>query len=81
MEYVVQRQQESNSPMSHSSFSTYRSAFLHLYRDYKRKIPEEVNEELAQFFKGLKREIVKKISDGQGSIKIGKDAMDIDAMP
>ena len=54
-EYLCHRKKPSGGLMMASCYSGYRSALTYLYKRYGRRIADEVNEEISDLMKGVKR--------------------------
>jgi hypothetical protein len=73
--WLTALEEENGGFHSYSTYSSHRSAFLHLFVTYGVTIPADMSKQLGQYLKNLKRGIAKEITDGSGNIKSGKDPL------
>ncbi|POM68973.1 Hypothetical protein PHPALM_14796 [Phytophthora palmivora] len=58
------------SELSYSALNTHRAGLFNLYRDYGRKMDSDMENELKQFFKGIKRELAVTQARGVGNCSV-----------
>jgi len=58
--FITSLKKRDGSEVSSSTHNTARSALRDLYRSYNVSVPQEVDDALEKFFKGLKRQTAKK---------------------
>lgn len=74
--YILLLGKSDGSSLSNSSYGSHRAALFHLFRMYNKKFTTEMDEELKEFFGGLKRLVAARIQTKNGRIKEGKDPLD-----
>ena len=57
------------------SYNSHRAALYNLYRDYHVIMPVDIETELSNHFKGLKRQLAQDASNGNAPVKVGKDPL------
>ena len=57
------------------SYSSHHSGLFDLYRSFKVAMSQELQDELKNHYKGLKRNIASNIAAGGMKIKVGKDPL------
>jgi len=75
MEFLLSLKKKDGKKLSFSGYSCYRSAVFDLFRFYKLKMPTIMEEDLAVYFKGLKRTLAKDADNGLIRAKVGKDPL------
>ena len=75
MVWIVSLRKSNGQRPKYSAFNTHRSALFNLYRDYGLRMSKQLEGEIANHFKGLKRTIAAEIQNGNGVIKEGKDEL------
>jgi hypothetical protein len=73
--WIVSLKKSDGTRPGYSTYNTHRAALFNLFRDYQVTMTKALEVELKNHFKGLKRKAVIEISNGNGKIKVGKDAM------
>eukprot|EP00924_Labyrinthula_sp_SR-Ha-C_P010449 snap_masked-scaffold_79-processed-gene-0.39-mRNA-1 protein AED:0.23 eAED:0.23 QI:0/0/0/1/1/1/2/0/379 len=75
MSWIVTKKRSDGNFFSFSSCSTHRSALYSLYGQHHVRFSFEFENELKNYFRGLKRKIVSEEQAGQGVVKRGKDPL------
>ena len=78
LKYIIHLRNKAESEGTFLGFGTYsqdRAAINHLLRAYKAPLSAEQSAELALHFRGLKRQIAKSMSGGEGKVQTGKDPL------
>jgi hypothetical protein len=73
--WLVSLRKHDGSSLGQASYSSHRSAFFNLYRDYGVTMSKTLETELTNHFRGLKRRVADTIASGNGSCKVGKDPL------
>ena len=61
--------------LSYSSYNSHRSTLMNLYRDFSKRVNDDLENELSNYFKGLKRRIAESAANGVEPVKVGKDPL------
>lgn len=73
--WLLSLRTSSGGQPSSSTYSSHRSALFHLYRECRVIMSAEFNAEMKTYFRGLKRDTARRIANGDGEIRIGKDPL------
>jgi hypothetical protein len=73
--WIVTLRKSDGSTPGYSTYNTHRAAFFNLFRDYKRTMSKDLESELSNHFKGLKRQSARQIANGLAEVKVGKDPL------
>jgi hypothetical protein len=76
MLWVVSLKKKDGSKPGRSAYSTHRAALFNLFRDYKVRMSQELEIELANHYRGLKRTAASSAAAGNGEVKSGKSALE-----
>ncbi|KAG7346961.1 hypothetical protein IV203_006030 [Nitzschia inconspicua] len=75
MEWIVSVRKEDGSTPTYSTYNCRRAGLFNLFRDYKQDIAP-LQSELKTHFRGLQRTKTQALANGEGRVKIGKDALE-----
>ena len=75
MKWIVSLRKKNGDKPGVSSHSSHRSGLFHLFVAYHVTMPQELEKEVSNHFKGLKRKVASVIAAGGGKIKVGKDPL------
>ncbi|KAG7351570.1 hypothetical protein IV203_010930 [Nitzschia inconspicua] len=75
MEWIVSARKEDGSTPTYSTYNCHRAWLFNLFRDYKQDIAP-LQSELKTHFRGLQRTKTQALANGEGRVKIGKDALE-----
>jgi hypothetical protein len=75
MTWLVTMKKPDGSLLSYSSYNGHRTGLFNLFRNYKKRMSEDLSNELTHHFRGLKRKIAKSLQGGEGNIKVGKEPL------
>ncbi|KAG7365708.1 hypothetical protein IV203_028378 [Nitzschia inconspicua] len=75
MEWIVSIRKEDGSTPTYSTYNCHRAGLFNLFRDYKQDIAP-LQSELKTHFRGLQRTKTQALANGEGRVKIGKDALE-----
>ncbi|KAG7371051.1 protein-L-isoaspartate O-methyltransferase [Nitzschia inconspicua] len=75
MEWIVSVRKEDGSTPTSSTYNCHRAGLFNLFRDYKQDIAP-LQSELKTHFRGLQRTKTQALANGEGGVKIGKDALE-----
>ena len=75
MTWLVTLKKADGSMLSYSSYNGHRTGLFNLFRNYRKKMSEELSNELTHHFRGLKRKIAQSLQAGEGNIKVGKEPL------
>ena len=73
--WIVSLRKKDGSKPGGDSYSSHRSGLFDLYRSFKVAMSQELQDELKNHYKGLKRNIASNIAAGGMKIKVGKDPL------
>ncbi|KAG7357915.1 hypothetical protein IV203_014531 [Nitzschia inconspicua] len=75
MEWIVSIRKEDGSTPTYSTYNCHRAGLFNRFRDYKQDIAP-LQSELKTHFRGLQRTKTQALANGEGRVKIGKDALE-----
>ena len=75
MTWLVTMKKPDGSMLSYSSYNGHRTGLFNLFRNYKKRMSEDLANELTHHFRGLKRKIATSLQAGEGTVKVGKEPL------
>ena len=75
MTWLLSLRKKNGDTYASSSYNSHRAALFNLYRDFGATMSTELESELKNHYKGLKRKVASDIAAGGGQIKVGKDPL------
>jgi hypothetical protein len=76
MMWIVTLKKRDGSKPGNSAYSTHRAALFNLFRDHKVRMSQDLETELANHYRGLKRTTASSAANGNGVVKTGKSALE-----
>jgi hypothetical protein len=73
--WLVTLKKSNASKPGTSTYALHRAALFNLYRDFHFTMSKELETELSNHFKGLRRQVARDISNGEEEIRVGKDPL------
>jgi hypothetical protein len=73
--WIVSLVKKDGTSPGYSTFNSHRAAFFNLFRDFGVTMSKTLEFELRNHFKGLKRRVASRVTNGDGKCKTGKDPL------
>lgn len=75
--WIASIRKDDETKYNAGTYSSHRSAFFNLFRDYEAVMSTHMETQLSRCFRGLKKTIAKETAQGEGKITVGKDALPV----